>query len=356
MKLISSGLLLLISVIANFCIFQVDCHGSGAKIPALMVFGDSIVDSGNNNDLPTSAKCNFPPYGVNFTNHKPTGRFSNGKIPTDLLASKLGIKEYVPPYVGTELSSEDLMTGVCFASGGAGFDPITSKAVLAISMEQQLDLFKEYKEKVIATAGPERAATIISDSLYLICAGSDDVLNTYFPTLYRKTMYDMPSYANLLVRLASDFMQQLLQVGARRIGIVSLPPIGCAPSQRTVGGGIKRECASPQNQMAQMFNARLNAEVSNIQNQRPESQMLFLDFYGKFNDMVLHPQNYGFEVTSEGCCGTGTLEAAILCNSITCSICDDVSKYLFWDAYHPTEKAYNILADYIVQKYIPLLT
>lgn len=54
---------------------------------------------------------------------------------------------------------------------------------LAISMEQQLDLFKEYKEKVIATAGPERAATVISDSLYVICAGRNDVLNTYFPTL-----------------------------------------------------------------------------------------------------------------------------------------------------------------------------
>lgn len=85
MKLIS-GLLIFISVIATFCIFQIICHGSGVKkIPALMVFGDSIVDSGNNNDLPTLAKCNFPPYGVNFTDQKPTGRFSNWKIPTDLL-------------------------------------------------------------------------------------------------------------------------------------------------------------------------------------------------------------------------------------------------------------------------------
>ena len=34
--------------------------------PALYVFGDSIVDAGNNNLLNTYAKYNYPPYGVDF--------------------------------------------------------------------------------------------------------------------------------------------------------------------------------------------------------------------------------------------------------------------------------------------------
>ena len=76
-----------------------------------------------------------------------------------------------------------------------------------ISLRQQLELFKEYREKVIAIAGPERAATIFNGSLYVLCAGSDDIANLYFPTPFRKTEYDMPSYANLLVGFASDFVQ-----------------------------------------------------------------------------------------------------------------------------------------------------
>lgn len=30
-------------------------------IPAVIVFGDSIVDQGNNNHLITGARCNYPP-------------------------------------------------------------------------------------------------------------------------------------------------------------------------------------------------------------------------------------------------------------------------------------------------------
>jgi len=53
--------------------------------PAFIVFGDSIVDPGNNNVLVTMGRCNFPPYGKDFAGHEATGRFSNGKIPSDFL-------------------------------------------------------------------------------------------------------------------------------------------------------------------------------------------------------------------------------------------------------------------------------
>lgn len=57
-----------------------------ASAPALFAFGDSIVDSGNNNGIKTLVKCNFPPYGKDFQGG-PTGRFCNGKIPSDLLGT-----------------------------------------------------------------------------------------------------------------------------------------------------------------------------------------------------------------------------------------------------------------------------
>ena len=44
-----------------------------------------------------------------------------------LLAEFVGVKKNVPPYLDPSLTIEDLMTGVSFASAGAGFDPLTSQ-------------------------------------------------------------------------------------------------------------------------------------------------------------------------------------------------------------------------------------
>lgn len=60
----------------------------------------------------------------------------------------------------------------------------------------------------------------------------------------------------------------------------------------------------------------------------------------------------GFEVANRGCCGTGNIEVSVLCNHLDeFQTCQDDTKYVFWDSYHPTEKAYKILADQVISKY-----
>lgn len=55
-------------------------------VPALLAFGDSIIDPGNNNDIPTTLiKSNYAPYGIDFPDHKSTGRFSNGRVVGDII-------------------------------------------------------------------------------------------------------------------------------------------------------------------------------------------------------------------------------------------------------------------------------
>jgi len=66
-------------------LFAVRAVPVNASIPALFSFGDSILDTGNNNNLQTFSKCNYPPYGRDFPGGIPTGRFGNGKNPTDLI-------------------------------------------------------------------------------------------------------------------------------------------------------------------------------------------------------------------------------------------------------------------------------
>lgn len=53
---------------------------------ALFVFGDSLVDSGNNNFLATTARADSPPYGIDYPTHIATGRFSNGLNIPDIIS------------------------------------------------------------------------------------------------------------------------------------------------------------------------------------------------------------------------------------------------------------------------------
>lgn len=102
-----------------------------AQVPAIIVFGDSSVDSGNNNVIPTLLKSNFKPYGRDFYGGHPTGRFCNGRIPPDFISEAFGLKPAIPAYLDPAYTISDFATGVCFASAGTGYDNATSKVLVS---------------------------------------------------------------------------------------------------------------------------------------------------------------------------------------------------------------------------------
>jgi hypothetical protein len=54
----------------------------------------------------------------------------------------LGLKELVPPYLDPNLSDEELMTGVSFASAGSGFDPLTP--TLSVQLSNSLNILSQH--------------------------------------------------------------------------------------------------------------------------------------------------------------------------------------------------------------------
>jgi phospholipase/lecithinase/hemolysin len=67
------------------CFMQHFCvNGQTSQAPCLFVFGDSLSDNGNNNNILTNAKANYVPYGVDFPNGV-TGRFTNGPTTIDYI-------------------------------------------------------------------------------------------------------------------------------------------------------------------------------------------------------------------------------------------------------------------------------
>ncbi|CAK7346148.1 unnamed protein product [Dovyalis caffra] len=319
-------------------------------VQALLVFGDSIVDAGNNNNIQTLVKCNFPPYGKDFEGGNPTGRFCNGKIPSDMIAKELGIKDTIPAYLDPTVQPQDLVTGVTFASGGCGFDPVTPKSVSVLSLSDQLEYFKEYIGKLKTIIGEEKTLFTLRNSLFLVVAGSDDIANTYFTLRARQLQYDVPAYTDLMSNSAASFVQELYELGARRIGVLSAPPIGCVPAQRTLAGGADRECAGNFNEAAKLFNSKLAKMLDSIS--LPDGKFVYIDIYNPLLDIIQNPPKHGFQVADKGCCGTGVLEVAILCNQYTPVTCAKVSDHIFWDSYHPTERAYEALVSAVLGKVV----
>ena len=58
---------------------------SKPMVSTCYIFGDSSVDLDNNDGLAMIFKTNFPPYGRNLADKKPTSRFTIGKLVRDIL-------------------------------------------------------------------------------------------------------------------------------------------------------------------------------------------------------------------------------------------------------------------------------
>ncbi|CAI9114243.1 OLC1v1014915C2 [Oldenlandia corymbosa var. corymbosa] len=353
MGLISKGSMapLMLVLLLAFANIAVDAQ----LVPALIIMGDSAVDVGNNNYLPTLFKANYPPYGRDFTNHQPTGRFCNGKLATDITAETLGFTSFPPAYLSPQATGKNLLIGANFASAAAGYDDKTSFMNHAISLSQQLEYFQEYKKK-LQSVDSKQAPSIIEGALYLVSAGSSDFFQNYYVNPLLNKVYTPDQYGGYLVGIFSNFVKQLYGLGARRIGVTSLPPLGCLPAARTLFGYHQKGCVANFNTDAQQFNKKLNAAATQLQKQLPGLKLAIFDIFNPIYDVVKSPSNYGFKEATRGCCGTGTVETTVfLCNEKSPGTCSNATEFVFWDAVHPSEAANRVLADSLIAQGISLI-
>uniref|UniRef100_A0A0D9X2P4 GDSL esterase/lipase n=1 Tax=Leersia perrieri TaxID=77586 RepID=A0A0D9X2P4_9ORYZ len=264
--------------------------GSGASF----IFGDSLVDAGNNNFIPSLSKANMTPNGIDFaaSGGMPTGRFTNGRTIADIIGEMLGQTDYSPPFLAPNTTGGALLNGVNYASGGAGILNGTGRIfVNRIGMDLQVDYFNITRKQLDDLLGKAKAKEFLKkNAIFSVTVGSNDFLNNY------------------------------------------LMPVLSAGTRKTINRVGENECVKLPNQLASKYNGRLRELLIQLNSELP-----------------------GFETASMACCGNGgSYDGMVPCGPAS-SMCSNRKSHVFWDPYHPSEAANLVMAKYIVDgdsKYI----
>ncbi|CAI9787168.1 unnamed protein product [Fraxinus pennsylvanica] len=321
------------------------CHANGK---AFFVFGDSLVDNGNNNYLITTARADEPPYGIDYPTHQPTGRFSNGLNIPDIISEHMGW-EATLPYLSPELRGQNLLVGANFASAGVGILNDTGiQFVNIIRIPNQLDNFKEYQQRVSELIGYEERKKLVKRALVLITLGGNDFVNNYYlvPNSARSQQFTLQEYVPFLITEYKKVLKRLYRLGARRVLVTGTGPLGCVPAELAYYS-TNGECAEELQLAASLFNPQLvqmidqlNAEIGRIAFIAANTNQMHMDF-------ISNPQAFGFKTSKIACCGQGPYNGVGLCTPLS-NLCPNRDEYVFWDPFHPSERANRLIVEEIL--------
>ncbi|KAJ0836780.1 putative triacylglycerol lipase [Helianthus annuus] len=297
------------------------------QVPCYFIFGDSLFDSGNNNELVTTARSNYLPYGTDFPQGV-TGRFTNGRTIADLIGELLGFDEYIPTYA--TVTDQHISQGVNYASGGSGIREETGSHLGGrISLDRQL---LNHYSIVSRLFHLQRNITFTRDYLskciYIVNIGSNDYINNYFkPDIYATShMYTTNRYAQRLVQQYSRQLKCLYNLGGRKIAIFGLGLIGCTPAEISTFGTEGRPCVKFINDAVKLFNNKLKPILDDLNAYNPDAKFTFINVTSiSLQQGTVLTNVPSCILRSDGQCVQTTLISLVR------------SMSMFYDGYHPTE-------------------
>ncbi|KAF3785120.1 GDSL esterase/lipase [Nymphaea thermarum] len=326
--------LLLLSLV-HFIVFLKPVKAEQTAVKALFVFGDSFVDSGNNNYIEdTDAKGDYPPYGVDFP-LGPTGRITNGRNPADVLAEHLGIPDYLPVFNNPQTKGGRILHGVNYASAGAGILDTTFVAWHIIPLSHQVENFLNVTLPELE-AELNDASHFMSHAIFMFVIGGNDYNYVCFES---SDSCDFEELTSILIGNYTVQLEKLYSAGARKFVLYNIQPSGCSPGSRIQNDG---QCVKEYNDAMVLFNNHLNASLDDFTVDMPGSVFVYVNTYNIISQVIDEPASFGIEVINVSCCYVESTKG------LTCeeygSSCSNRSIYLYYDRVHPTEKVYNSLS------------
>lgn len=265
----------------------------GKTLDRMVSFGDSLSDTGN---IYHESFWTFP-------NHEGwyLGRFSDGRVWTEYLAARSGLP---------------LNT---WAIGGAQTD--TAFGVIP-SLEEQVSSFLGYVRQQLNRYDPER-------TLFTVWIGANDLANG------GRTFHD-------ILRDEERALRKLIDAGARRVILVSLPDISRTPAFRD-----RADEGAAAGKEARRYNEGL-VTLASLLAEESGAELIVVDAWSRFNEILDEPERFGLVETQRPCLDLGSGFGSIdyLKPQRLRADCDR-SRTMFWDFLHPTTRMHSLVAEWV---------
>jgi phospholipase/lecithinase/hemolysin len=282
---------------------------------SIVVFGDSLSDTGNVADL-TQAKYGFrlPGPGPDFEFDYTDGRFTDGAdtIPAARNYFGVWVEQLAATFPAKPVVKASLDGGTDYAYGfattGSGtgiftFGPGDELSVKVKNIGQQITDYLATKPR------------INEKTLFIVWGGAIDILNAT----------SNKDVINAAVDQAVN-VQRLILAGATQFIIPNLPPLGAVP--RLNGSPTT---SIPATKASVLFNQTLGAGIAILRDFNPgrHLNLVQLNVFGLINQIISSPSTYALVDVTTSSQGISTVNP---------------DTYLFWDDLHPTTRGHNILA------------
>ncbi|RZS06285.1 hypothetical protein BHM03_00036923 [Ensete ventricosum] len=207
--------------------------GGDEGLKASFVFGDSLVDAGNNNYLPSLSKADMRPNGIDFaaSGGQPTGR---------------------------------------------------------LGMDVQLDYFNITRQQLDGLLGKAEAKEfVMKKSIFSVTVGSNDFLNNYLLPVVSAGERATETPDSFIESLIISFRSQLTVV------VANVGPIGCIPYQKTINKVKEEECVGLPNQLAVQYNSQLRDMLTELNDNLPGAKFVIANVYDLVMELLTDYRSHG---------------------------------------------------------------
>ncbi|CAN1271462.1 GDSL esterase/lipase At1g54790 [Linum perenne] len=328
-----------------------------ARYPAVFNFGDSNSDTGG-----LAAGVGFPvgfPYGQTYF-HKPSGRFSDGRLIVDFLMNDMKLP-FLRPYLDS-VGAPSFKRGTNFATGGSTIVANAANTFSPFTFGVQVAQFVRFKARVLEllATGNKKLRKYLPEEdyfykgLYMFDIGQNDLFFTFIANATEDQV--IASIPNLISEFKTG-IEKLYNIGARNFWIHNTGPLGCLA---TVIAKTKSSddldqfgCLASRNRAAAAFNTHLNHLCTNLKSQFPDINLTYVDIYSVKLDLIANYSRYGFKEPIAACCGYGgpplnfdirTINGTM----VTSYPCKDSYESVNWDGTHYTDAANRFVAQRLI--------
>lgn len=279
----------------------------------IIVFGDSLSDTGNVRDRTNSKSGGTVDYPSNTFNYS-DGRFTNSSDTDPASSTYVGVwhEQLARTFLSLPEATYSLGGGTNYAFGGATTENGTSDRVATSTpffgdVTITIDNLGKQLDDYLA------ARVVDPNALYVVWGGGNDLFDD-------DTAANVTATAGRVTALVS----RLANAGAKHIMVPNVPPLGEIPKYANDTAEMESLNAASANYRSEL-NAALTSRLSFLASQGVTPTVYRLDVWKNTIRIFSDPEKYGFTDLSNSSQGRSEVNP------------DD---FLFWDDIHPTTAAH----------------